>query len=204
MAMQKVTRLVFVNEPAKAAKAAMATVFGVMNKSRRGVGYDQIDTSPAPKGKTHFFYEPGHLVFGILVDIAIIPPRAGETENLNFADMDNPPVDMHAPDWRRSPVADVMIAENVEQRHIVAVAQSRQIFRRQVTAGEDQLDAAYGWTAALEFEQVFYHCIGNAEDFHFQSAAVRPIIAAPTALPTSQFSGKVTVVRSRSATFGSR
>ena len=32
----------------------------------------------------------------------------------------------------------------------------------------------------------------------------RPIMAAPMALPTSQLSGKVTVVRSRSATPGRR
>ena len=142
MAMNEMRRLVFFDEPIKTSKAAMAEVFSIMDKARGGMGCDQIDTLAAPQGETQSADKPGHLFFRVLVDIAIVPPRAGETEDLCFTKMYYPAVDGGASHGGGCSVADIMVAENIKQRHIIAVAKSSQIFRRQIAAGQDQLDAA--------------------------------------------------------------
>ena len=74
MTMNKITGLIFFDEFDKDPETPMAGVFRIMDKSRRGMGDNQIDAPAAPQGKTHFPDKPGHLFLGILIDIAVIPP----------------------------------------------------------------------------------------------------------------------------------
>jgi hypothetical protein len=73
MTMNKVAGLVFIDEFQKNPETAMAGILGVMDKSWRGMGDNQIDSPASPEGKTHFPDKSGHLFFGILINVAIIP-----------------------------------------------------------------------------------------------------------------------------------
>ena len=73
MTMDKVAGLVFIDEFPKNPETPMAGILGVMDKSWRGMGDNQIDTSATPEGKTHFSDKSGHLFFRILINVAIIP-----------------------------------------------------------------------------------------------------------------------------------
>jgi hypothetical protein len=72
--MNKVKRLVFFDELQKDPEAAMAGILCVMDKSRRGMGDNKVDSPAAPESKAHFPDKPDHLFFSILINIAIIPP----------------------------------------------------------------------------------------------------------------------------------
>lgn len=121
--MNEVVWLVFVNEQPKGPKATMAQVFRVMDIARRGMGDNQIDTPTAPQTKAQTLDKVGHLFFGVLIDVAIVPAGAGKTDDLQLADVDKPPVNQRAANRRRRAIADIVVAENVEERHIVAVTQ---------------------------------------------------------------------------------
>ena len=73
MTMNKVAGLVFIDEFLEDPETTMAGILGVMDKSWRGMGDNQIDTSATPEGKPHFADKSGHLLFGILINVAIIP-----------------------------------------------------------------------------------------------------------------------------------
>jgi hypothetical protein len=73
MSMNKVAGLIFFDKIQKNPKSTVAGIFGVPDKSRRRMTDDQIDSPAAPQGKTHFADKPGHLFFGILINVAVIP-----------------------------------------------------------------------------------------------------------------------------------
>jgi hypothetical protein len=73
---------------------------------------------------------------------------------------------MRTPDWRGFSIPEIMVAENIEERCIIAISQGGKIFRGQVAAGQDQVNAGNWWTAADRFKQLFDDRIRHTEDFH--------------------------------------
>jgi hypothetical protein len=73
---------------------------------------------------------------------------------------------MKASDRRRFRETKIMVAENVEQRCIIAMPQGRKILRREISAGQYQLNAWYCRATVDRLKQVFGDDIRYAEDFH--------------------------------------
>jgi hypothetical protein len=166
MSMNKVGWAVFLNKLQKHPEAPMAGIFRVFDKSWRGMADNQIDAAAAPEGETHFPDKPGHLLFGILINIAVIPSRTGKTDYPDTTDFHNLPVNMKASLWRRFFISEIVIAENIQQRRIIAMFQGGEIFGRQIAAGKDQVNAGNSRTAADRLKQAFDDGIGDTENFH--------------------------------------
>lgn len=139
----KIPGLIFFNEPVKNPEATVTWVFGIVDKSRRGMGYNQINSAASPETKAHLAYKPGHLFLCILIDVAIIPSRSAKAYDAYIPEPDESSVDGHTPLWRRLSVAQVVVAEDIIERAVKTMPERCQIFRGKVTTGNNEIDALY-------------------------------------------------------------
>jgi hypothetical protein len=137
----EVLRAPSTNQPAKDDKALMAGILGIMHKTRRGVGHDDVNAAPPQERGQHPKYQESHLPFGVLVRPAVIPVRAPKSQNVNAPETHQPAVNLGASKERLSVIADIVVAADVIEGHVKKVSQKRQILRRQIAARQDEIDS---------------------------------------------------------------
>ena len=122
MAMDKIIRLIFFNEPSKAFKAHVTLVIFVMNVSGGCMGDDHMYGPFAPHLKPHPEQLCFHLGFSILVGPAIVPYGTSQSQYIQGAKADHPAVNIFASQWIGRGIPDIMIALDIEKRAAQSVS----------------------------------------------------------------------------------
>ena len=169
MAVNEIAGVVAFEQAAVGFEAAMAEVVGVVNAARWGVGEHDIDTAPPPQGRFQFPQQLLHLPFGILHRTPIVPHGTLEPQKVQPLEADQAPVQIDAAPRRLALVADVVVAADEKQRRSQLRLEKREIFRRQITAGKNQIEPREA--PAIEvFGEIRHHRIGNGQNAHGEAA----------------------------------
>lgn len=168
MSVEEVAWPTGIDKPAENAKSPVGQIFFITKKTGWGMGHHDIGAAFEPEKKPHLFNETAHLFFRILIDLAIIPSAAGKADNAGAAYADQSAVKSGTANRRRLPVADIMVAKDVVQRYIVEITQGCQIFRREISTGDDRIHLVAAALFLINQRRVYH--VGNKQKFHFNIA----------------------------------
>jgi len=166
MAMKEIWRIIFFDKAVEPFEPSVAKVFRIIDIAGWCMGNYKIGTSVSPEGKSHPANETTHLFFGILIYAAVIPPAAGKPDNLPVFKSNYLSVNITAANRRSTSVAKVMVAKYIKQWNIVSEEQALEVFRREIAAGQDEVDIFEKGAASNRFEQFFSDPVRNYKNFH--------------------------------------
>ena len=69
-------------QPAKDDKSFVTGIFGIMDVTWWGMGYDNVNPSPSPQRGQHAKNHETHLTFSVLLRSAVVPVRASQPQNV--------------------------------------------------------------------------------------------------------------------------
>ena len=141
MAVNKIRRLIFLNQAAKTLKPLMAGVLRIMNMARRGVGNYDINPAVPPDLRPQHSNNGAHLRFGVLKRAAVVPVGAFQTQYIQAGNLYQPAVQIVASHGELVFKSDIMIALYIVKRDFIKMNQPRKIFRGKIAAGQDKIDA---------------------------------------------------------------
>ena len=136
--MDKPGRFLPHNEFSITFKTFMTGIFLIMDKTRWGMGDDDVDSPQGEQLQPVFEDGHSHLVFLILMWSAIVPPRSGETGNGEPLFCHHPGMDVSASHRRGLYMSDVVVALNVKEGNFVKGSQVGQVFGGEITTGKDE------------------------------------------------------------------
>ena len=149
MPVDKISRLIFFNQPAEAFESFVTGIFGIMNVPRRCMGNHDIDPSPPPKYRSESANDGTHLPFCILKRLTIVPVRPLQPENVYAPFIHQSAVQIKPALRPRLFKTNVMVAAYIIKGHIKSVNQTGKVFRRQVTTGDNQIDLLFRFSANM-------------------------------------------------------
>jgi len=139
VSMYKIPGIIPVNEPEKTPESSVTQILGIMDKSGRCMGDDNIHAFPPPESQHQFSDFCPHLDFSILTGTSVVPPGAFQSQNAQASELHQFSVYISAPIRFFCRITDVMISPNIVQRCAGFDREKGQIFRRQISAGKNQV-----------------------------------------------------------------
>ena len=109
----KVSRAPSTNQLAKGDKSFVTGIFGIMDVTWRGMGYDNVNASPAPQCGQHAKNHESHLTFSVLVRSAVVPVRASQPQNVKATEPHQSAMDMRTSHGPFFIMTDIVVAANV-------------------------------------------------------------------------------------------
>jgi hypothetical protein len=111
-----------------------------MDVSRRRMRNDDVNSTFPPDPGTQALYLPVHFPFGILVRPAIVPARTFQSQNIFPPESNQVIGQIDTARWGAGVITQVMVAAHKIKRYIQLGANKRKVFRRQIAAGENQVN----------------------------------------------------------------
>ena len=118
----------------------MAQVFFIVDVSGWRMGQDDVQPLAYPQLRAEPPNDPLHVLFTILLGPPVVPPRPFQPEQPDPLESKELGVKIGAPLGGLWLVAYVMISFDIETGSMKRIRQERQVFRRQVPAGKNQVD----------------------------------------------------------------
>jgi hypothetical protein len=137
----KVLRTPSTNQPAKDDKSFVTGIFGIMDVTWWGMGYDNVNPSPSPQRGQHAKNHESHLTFSVLVRSAVVPVRASQPQDVKASEPHQSAMDIRASHGSFFIVTDIVVAANVIEWYVEKAAQKRQVLRRQIAACQNEIDS---------------------------------------------------------------
>jgi hypothetical protein len=109
----KVLRSPSTNQPAKDDKSSVTGIFGIMHVTRWGMGYDNVNPTPAPQRGQHAKNHESHLPFSVLVRSAVVPVGTSQPQNVKTSDPHQSGMNIRASYKPFSVMTDIVVAANV-------------------------------------------------------------------------------------------
>ena len=149
MPVNKVIRLILVDQPAKASKSSMAEIFGIVYESRRCMRNNDIDPALPPDHRSQPPNDRTHLAFSVLVWPPVIPAGSFQPQKVESFDPLQPGVQI---DTTLRPfvfVSDIVVSADKIKWCTKYVNQPGKILRRQITARNDHINIGKGFLPHL-------------------------------------------------------
>ncbi len=118
----EVLRTPSTNQPAKDDKSFVTGIFGIMDVTWWGMGYDNVNPAPPPQCGQHAKNHESHLTFSVLVRSAVVPVRASQPQNVKASEPHQSAMDIRAPHGSFFIVTDIVVAANVIEWYVEKVA----------------------------------------------------------------------------------
>jgi hypothetical protein len=142
-----------------------------MNPSRRCVGKDDINWFCPPQLEPESADLAAHFMLAVLIPVAVIPAGAGKTYEVKAPHGNDPAADFGTA-GRLDVMADVVVAEDIEQWYFVDVSEFPEVFRGQIAAAKNQIDTG-DRRITITVDKFPDNCIRDAEDLHVLTFMVR-------------------------------
>ncbi len=101
------------NQPAEDDKSFVAGIFGIMDETWWGMGYDNVNASPSPQRGQHAKNHESHLTFSVLVGSAVVPVRSSQPQDVKASEPHQPAMEIRASHGPFFIMTDIVVAANV-------------------------------------------------------------------------------------------
>jgi hypothetical protein len=145
----KIIRMILVDQPAKAFKSPVTQIFCIVDKARRRMRHDDVNSLMPPDRRPQPADDGPHLGFGVLKTASVVPAGAFKTQKTKTLYFFEPAVQIKSALGQFAVVSNIMVAAHKVQRSIKGVEQQGKVFRRQITAGNDDIDVCKGLLARV-------------------------------------------------------
>ena len=115
----------------------MASVFSIMDMSRRGMGYQHIQFVQTPELKPEFANLCPHFPLPILVGIAVIPAGAGKAEKICPPVLHDSAGNVFTTE-NLLPMPYIVISQNIKKRDIMFCLEPGQVFEVERVGAADR------------------------------------------------------------------
>ncbi len=165
MAVHKIAGPVLVQQFCKRLKALVRAVRPVVQAQGRRMRQQNVKPTVAPQRQPQAFAPPLHFLLGILERPLFITDRPAQPQHAHAAVFINGIFHADAAFRRRLLISSVMVAVHIQHRRPAEGGQKREVLRRHIPAGEDQVHIAQLVRAEM-VPQIFGFFICNSQYLH--------------------------------------